>query len=149
VTCAGPRLTGLSRHLIIPTVRVQLSVLTSHNERKSPYFGQERHEHSKASEPLPRKPSIRDPLLNPTMFNARNVLVNGGSFVNTVVNEHNGMTGTGALYESVVNRYFLTSIYAKVSRYCIDGSRTALPMTPPNMHPYVTQIPARLLLVKS
>jgi hypothetical protein len=76
---------------------------------------------------------------------ARNVKINGGAF--TVVNEQNGMTG--ALYESVVNRYFLTSIYAKVSRYCIDGSRTAPPMIPPNMHPYVTQIPARLLLVKS
>ena len=74
---------------------------------------------------------------------ARNVKISGGAF--TVVNEQNGMTG--ALYESVVNRYFLKSIYAKVSKYYIDGSRTALPMTPPNMHPYVTQIPVRLLLV--
>ena len=77
--------------------------------------------------------------------NARNVIINGGTF--TVVNEHNGLTG--ALYESVVNRYFLTGIYAKVFRYCIDGSRTAPRMTPPSMHQYVTQIPARLLLVRS
>ena len=77
--------------------------------------------------------------------NGRNVTVNGGNF--TVFNEQNGMTG--ALHESVINRYFLTAIYGKVSRYCIDGSRMALLMTPPNMHPYVTQIPARQLLVTS
>ena len=80
-----------------------------------------------------------------------NLQFTGGAFINnnngTVVNEQNGMTG--ALYESVVNRYYLTSIYAKVSIYCIDGSLTALLMIPPNMHLYVTQIPARLLLVKS
>ena len=70
--------------------------------------------------------------------------VSGGAF--TIVNEQNGMTG--ALYESVVNRYFLT-VYPKVSRYYIDGSRTALPMTPLNMRRYVIQIPARLLLVTS
>jgi hypothetical protein len=74
---------------------------------------------------------------------AGNMDINGGAF--TVVNEQNGMTG--ALYESVVNRYSLTAIYEKVSRYCIDGSRTAPPMTPPNMHPHVTQIHARRLLV--
>jgi hypothetical protein len=45
------------------------------------------------------------------MFPARNVLVNGGAF--TVINEQNGMTG--ALYESVVNAYFPTFIYAKRS----------------------------------
>ena len=79
---------------------------------------------------------------------AHNVQITGGSFTNNnSINEHNGMTGT--LYESVVNRYFLTTIYAKASRYCIDGSLTAPPMTPPNMHPYVTPTPARLLLVKS
>ena len=43
---------------------------------------------------------------------ARDVRIKGGTF--TVVNEQNGMTG--ALYESVVNRYFLTAIYANVSR---------------------------------
>ena len=115
------------------------------------YFGHERHEHSKASEPQPRNPSIRDhPPLNPTMFqNSSNFKIDGGSFINnnTVVNEQIGMTG--ALYESVVNRYFLTSIYAKASRYCIDGSRTAPLMTLLNMHLYVTQILARILLVKS
>ena len=82
--------------------------------------------------------------------NSTNVKISGGSFINNSgtlnVNEQNGLTG--ALYESVVKRYFLTSIYAKVSIYCIDGSRMALPMTPPTMHLYVTQIPARLLLVK-
>ena len=57
-----------------------------------------------------------DPLLNPTMFqNSSNVRISGGTFINnsTFVNEQNGMTG--ALYEFVVNRYFLTSIYAKRS----------------------------------
>ena len=62
-------------------------------------------------------------------------------------NEQNGMTG--ASYESLVNRYFLTSIYAKVARYCIDGFRMEPPMILSSMPPYVTQIPARLLLVKS
>ena len=77
--------------------------------------------------------------------NARNVKISVGAFT---VNELNGMTG--ALCESVlVNRYFLASIYAKVFRYCIDGSRTAPLMTPSNMHLYVTPLPARLLLVKS
>ena len=83
-----------------------------------------------------------------------NVKISGSSFINnsgtlngTFVNEQNGLTG--ALYESVVNRYFLTSIYAKASRYCIDGFRMELPMILSNMHPYVTQIPARQLLVKS
>ena len=80
-----------------------------------------------------------------------NLNFTGGAFINnngTVVNEqNNGMTGV--LYESVVNRYSLTSIYAKVSRYCIDGSLTTPLMIPPNMHLYVTQIPARLLLVTS
>ena len=75
---------------------------------------------------------------------ARNVKISGGAFT---VNELNGMTG--ALYESVVNRYCLTSVYAKVSRYCIDGSRTAPSMTLPSMHLYVTPLPARLSLVKS
>ena len=74
---------------------------------------------------------------------ARNVKISGGSF--TVINEQNGMTG--ALYGFVENRYLLTVIYPKVSRYCIDGSRTGPPMTLPNMHPNVTQIPARLLLL--
>ena len=77
---------------------------------------------------------------------ARDFNINGGAF--TVINEQNGMTG--ALYESIVNHYSLTAFfYAKVSKYCIDGSRTAPPMTPPNMHPYVTQIPEKLLLVRS
>ena len=70
---------------------------------------------------------------------ARNFKINGGAF--TTVSEQNGMTG--ALYE-LVKRYFLTSVYVKVSRYCIDGFRMELPMIPSNMHPYVTQIPARL-----
>ena len=74
---------------------------------------------------------------------ARNVKIDGGSF--TVVNEQNGMTG--AFYRFVVNRYLLTATYAKVSRYCIDGSQTAPPMTLPNMNPHVTQIPARLSLL--
>jgi len=87
---------------------------------------------------------------------AHNLKFDGGAFtVNEQIHQiqqiqqiqQNGFTG--ALYESMVNRYFLTAIYAKVSRYCIDGSRTAPPMTPPNMHQYVTQIPARLLLVRS
>ena len=60
--------------------------------------------------------------------------------------EQNGMTG--ASYESVI-RYFLTSIYAKVSRYCIDGFRMEPPMILSSMLPCVTQIPGRLLLVKS
>ena len=76
---------------------------------------------------------------------ARNVKIDGGAF--SVLIEQNGMTGV--LYESVEDRYFLTAVCAKVSRYCIDGSRMAPPMTPPNMHPYVTQILARLLLVTS
>ena len=75
---------------------------------------------------------------------ARNVNINGGAFT---VNEQNGMTG--ALFESVVNPYVLTAIYAKVSRYCIDGSWTALPKTLHNMHQYVTQIPTRPLLLTS
>ena len=82
--------------------------------------------------------------------NSTNVKISGGSFINNSgtlnVNEQNGLTG--ALYESVVKRYFLTSIYAKVSIYCIDGSRTALSMTLPSTHQYATRIPARLLLVK-
>ena len=71
--------------------------------------------------------------LNPTMFQyARNVKIKGDAF--TVVKEQNGMIG--ALNDSVVNWYFLTAIHAKVSRYyCIDESRTALPMTPLNTHP--------------
>ena len=80
-----------------------------------------------------------------------NLKITGGAFNNnnncTLVSEQNGMTG--ALYESVVNWYILTSIYAKVSRYCIDGSLTAPPMILSIMHLYVTQIPARLSLVKS
>ena len=83
--------------------------------------------------------------------NSSNIKITGGAFINindsTFVNEQNGMTG--ALYESVVNQYFLRGIYAKAFRYCIDGSRTAPPTILPNMHLYVTQIPARLLLVKS
>ena len=90
--------------------------------------------------------------------NSSNVEITDGIFIHnhdkgtvnlnsTVVNEQNGMTG--ASYESVVNRYFLTSIYAKDSRYCIDGSQTVPPMIQPNMHLYVTQIPAELSLVKS
>ena len=47
----------------------------------------------------------------------------------------------------VVNRYFLTSIYTKVSRYCIDVFQTVPLMTPPNMHSNVTQIHAKLLSV--
>ena len=39
--------------------------------------------------------------------NARNFKIIGGAFT---VNEQNGLTG--ALYECVVNRYFLTSVYA-------------------------------------
>ena len=74
---------------------------------------------------------------------ARNVKINGGSF--TVVNEQNGMTGV--FYRFVVNSYLLTATYSKVFRYCIDGFQTAPPMTLPNMHPHVTQIPARLSLL--
>ena len=44
----------------------------------------------------------------PTMFqNARNFKIIGGALT---VNEQNGLTG--ALYECVVNRYLLTSVYA-------------------------------------
>ena len=59
------------------------------------------------------------------------------------------MTGAFPVYESLVNRYSLTSIYAKASNYCIDGYRTAPPMILPRMHPNVTQIPARPSLVTS
>ena len=52
-----------------------------------------------------------------------NLKFTGGAFINnndgTLVNEQNGITG--ALYESVVNRYFLTSIYAKVSSIASMG----------------------------
>ena len=45
--------------------------------------------------------------------NSSNVKISGGSFINNsstfkLVNEQNGLTG--ALYESMVNRYVLTSI---------------------------------------
>ena len=90
--------------------------------------------------------------------NSSNVEITDGIFIHnhdkgtvnlnsTVVNEQNGMTG--ASYESVVNRWFLTSVYAKVSRYCIDGFQMEPPMILSIMHPYVTQILAKLSLVKS
>ena len=95
----------------------------------------------------PKSFNWRDPPLNTAMLQySSNFKISGGAFNITFVNEQN--CRTGALYEIVVNRYFLTSIHAKVSRYCIDVFRTAPPMTLPNTHLYVTQIPARLLLVK-
>jgi len=110
----------------------------------------EREEHSKANltslHHLPQFLNWGDPWLNSTMLQyACNVKIKGGSF--TIINEQNGMTG--ALYGFIEGRYLLTVIHAKVSRFCIDGSQMALPMTLLNMHPNVTQILARLLLLTS
>ena len=68
---------------------------------------------------------------------ARNFKINGGAF--TVVNEQiqNGMTG--ALYESVVNRFFLTAIYSKglqiLHRWVSDGATHDSAQHAPVCHP--------------